>query len=222
MRPLSVDRSRRVSVPNLGKHLLFNRARGRVARFSGAAPDPGRPGQASANQARANPDRVCKVSRAREGAASLTTDPILVRLSRLPHGEGLELPTTASSGSAGIDLRAAIDDEIDLGPGERVVVPTGIAVAIPEGYEGQVRPRSGLALEHGLTLLNTPGTIDSDYRGEVKVILINLGQESFRLSRGDRVAQMVVSEVSKVRFVEASELSPTERGGGGFGSSGIN
>ena len=145
-----------------------------------------------------------------------------MRLSRLPHGEGLELPSTASSGSAGIDLRAAIDDEIDLGPGDRLAVPTGIAVAIPKGYEGQVRPRSGLALDHGLTLLNAPGTIDSDYRGEVKVILINLSQESFRLRRGDRVAQMVVSKVSKVRFVEASELSPTERGDGGFGSSGIH
>ncbi len=145
-----------------------------------------------------------------------------MRLSRLPHGKGLELPSTASTGSAGIDLRAAIDDEIDLAPGERIAVPTGIALAIPNGYEGQVRPRSGLALEHGLTLLNTPGTIDSDYRGEVKVILINLGQDSFHLKRGDRVAQIVVSEVSKVRLVEARELSPTQRGDGGFGSSGLD
>jgi dUTP pyrophosphatase len=152
----------------------------------------------------------------------MATEPVTVRLKRLPHGADLALPATASIGSAGIDLRAAIDKEQDLAPGERCLVATGFAIAIPVGYEGQVRPRSGLALQHGLTLLNTPGTIDSDYRGEVKVILINLGQQTYRLERGDRVAQMVIAPVSRVRLVEVRELPETQRGEGGFGSSGID
>jgi len=152
----------------------------------------------------------------------VATEPVTVRLKRLPHGADLALPATASTGSAGIDLRAAIEKDLDLGPGERCLVPTGFAIAIPAGYEGQVRPRSGLALQHGLTLLNTPGTIDSDYRGEVKVVLINLGQKTYRLERGDRVAQMVIAPVSRVRLVEVRELPETQRGAGGFGSSGID
>jgi len=148
--------------------------------------------------------------------------PIEVPIRRLSHAEDLLLPESASSGSAGIDLRAAIEDVIELDPGQRRSIATGISLAIPPGFEGQVRPRSGLALEHGLTLLNSPGTIDSDYRGEIKVILVNLGQESYRIRRGDRVAQLVISPVCRVRWSEQSELPQSERGGGGFGSSGID
>ena len=152
----------------------------------------------------------------------MADSPVVVALQRLPHAADLPLPETASAGSAGIDLRAAIDGEIELDPGERRAVGTGISLAIPLGFEGQVRPRSGLALEHGLTLLNSPGTVDSDYRGEIKVILVNLGQESYRIRRGDRVAQLVISAVCRVRWSERAELPQTERGGGGFGSSGID
>lgn len=152
----------------------------------------------------------------------MAAEPVTVQLKRLPHGTDLALPVNASIGSAGIDLRAAIADGLELAPGQRCVVPTGFTIAIPQGYEAQVRPRSGLALDHGLTLLNTPGTIDSDYRGEVKVILINLGQRTYRLSRGDRVAQMIVAPVSRVRLSEVDELPSSERGEGGFGSSGID
>lgn len=137
---------------------------------------------------------------------------------RLPHGEGLPVPARATPGSAGFDLASAI--EAELAPGERRLFPTGFAVAIPPGYEIQIRPRSGLALNHGVTLPNTPATIDSDYRGELKVALINLGEEPFRVLRGMRVAQMVVSEVQKVEFALVSTLSPTARGEGGFGSTG--
>ena len=152
----------------------------------------------------------------------MADDPVVVAVRRLPHAADLPLPQTASPGSAGIDLRAAIEDEIELDPGQRRTVATGVSLAIPPGFEGQVRPRSGLALEHGLTLLNSPGTIDSDYRGEIKAILVNLGQESYRIRRGDRVAQLVISPICRVRWSEQSELPQSERGGGGFGSSGID
>ena len=150
----------------------------------------------------------------------MATEPVLVRVVRLPHGADLKLPTTASAGSSGVDLRAAVEDDLEIAPGERCAVPTGVVLEIPSGWEGQVRPRSGLALKHGLTLLNSPGTIDSDYRGEVRVILVNLGQESFRIGRGDRIAQLVIMPVSSIVFEETEEVSPTDRGEGGFGSSG--
>jgi dUTP pyrophosphatase len=144
-----------------------------------------------------------------------------VRVRRLPHATDLPLPEPASAGSAGLDLRAAIKDEIRLAPGERLQVPTGLILEFPRGWEGQVRPRSGLAVRHGVTLLNTPGTIDSDYRGEVQVIVVNLGQEPFQLRRGDRIAQLVVAPVSEVAIVEVETLSSTRRGDGGFGSTGV-
>ncbi len=127
----------------------------------------------------------------------------------------------ASAGSSGADLRAAIDGSRTLAPGERALVPAGIRLELPAGYEAQVRPRSGLALRHGVTVLNSPGTVDSDYRGEVGVILVNLGSEPFTLRRGDRVAQLVVQKVEGVEWEEVEELAESERGGGGFGSSGV-
>ncbi len=139
-------------------------------------------------------------------------------VARLPHGEGLPLPTRATPGSAGMDLVAAVD--VTIAPGARELVPTGLTVAIPEGYELQLRPRSGLALKHGITLPNTPATIDADYRGELKVILINLGAEPFAVHRGDRIAQMLVQRVEPVRLREVAELPPSTRGSGGFGSTG--
>lgn len=150
----------------------------------------------------------------------MTTERVRVRLRRLPHAADLPLPEPASSGSAGLDLRAAIEDELELAPGQRLQVPTGVSLELPSGWEGQVRPRSGLAARHGVTLLNTPGTIDSDYRGEVQVIVVNLGQEAFRLRRGDRIAQLVVAPVSRVVVEEVESLSDTQRGEGGFGSTG--
>jgi len=149
-------------------------------------------------------------------------EPIKVRVVRLAHANGLELPSYASSGSAGMDLRAAIEDDLIIAPGERTQIPTGLIIELPRGWEGQVRPRSGLAWRHGVTLLNSPGTIDSDYRGEVKVILVNLGQEEFRIGRGDRVAQLIVAPASQVVMVEASSLASTDRGNGGFGSTGVD
>ena len=143
---------------------------------------------------------------------------IQIKLMRLPHGEGLPLPAYASSEAAGLDVTAA--EELTLAPGQRHAVATGFAIAIPHGYEVQVRPRSGLALKHGITCLNTPGTIDSDYRGEVKVILANLGQEPFEISRGERIAQLVPAPVLRADFVEVDSLEATERGEGGFGSTG--
>jgi dUTP pyrophosphatase len=141
----------------------------------------------------------------------------------LPHGRGLPLPHYASDGAAGMDLRAATPEgeAVELAPGERRLVPTGIAIALPEGYEAQVRPRSGLAVRHGITCLNSPGTVDSDYRGEINVILINHGQESFRIVRGDRIAQLVVAPVARAVWWAAEELAETGRGAGGFGSSGV-
>ncbi len=143
---------------------------------------------------------------------------ISIEILRLPHGEGLPLPAKATEGSAGFDLSSAEDGE--LRPGERRLFSTGFAVAIPQGYEIQIRPRSGLALKHGITLPNTPATIDSDYRGELKIALINLGTEPFRVSRGMRIAQMVVGKVEDAVFALVSTLSPTRRGEGGFGSTG--
>ncbi|WP_375391533.1 dUTP diphosphatase [uncultured Sphingomonas sp.] len=143
---------------------------------------------------------------------------IRILLLRLPHGRGLPHPAYATAGAAGMDVVAAEDAEI--APGGRHAVATGFALAIPEGYEVQVRPRSGLALKHGVTCLNSPGTIDSDYRGEVKVILANLGQEPFAVRRGERIAQLVPAPVQRAELVEAAELDATHRGQGGFGSTG--
>ena len=144
--------------------------------------------------------------------------PVAVR--RLPHGAGLPLPGAATVGSAGVDLLAAVTDDLVLGPGARALVPTGIAIALPPGYEAQVRPRSGLAAEHGVTLLNSPGTIDADYRGEIGVVLANLGQADFTVQRGMRIAQMVVAPVRSVAWREVDALPDSERGTGGFGSTG--
>jgi dUTP pyrophosphatase len=143
-----------------------------------------------------------------------------IPVTRLPHGRDLPLPAHATSGSAGLDLLAAIDVEIEITPGARAAVPCGIAIALPEGYEAQVRPRSGLALHHGVTLLNAPGTIDSDYRGEVKAILINLGDSPFQVTRGMKIAQLVIARHERVEFTETAELPDTRRAAGGFGSTG--
>ncbi|HEX6901563.1 MAG TPA: dUTP diphosphatase [Thermoanaerobaculia bacterium] len=143
-----------------------------------------------------------------------------VRIKRLPTARDLPLPTQGSPGSAGFDLRAALEGEVVLRPGERLLVPTGIVLEIPPGWEGQVRPRSGLALRHGIGVLNAPGTIDSDYRGEVAVILVNLGEAPFSLRRGDRVAQLVISRVEPVEWEEADTVEDSSRGSGGFGSTG--
>jgi len=144
----------------------------------------------------------------------------VVRVRRLPEGRDLELPRPATASSAGIDLRARVDGSLSLAPGARAHMPTGIALELPAGYEAQVRPRSGLALRHGLTLLNSPGTIDADYRGEVGVVLINHGQETVTIRRGDRIAQLVVQRLPEIQFEEAEALAPTERGAGGFGHTG--
>jgi dUTP pyrophosphatase len=143
---------------------------------------------------------------------------IEIQLQRLPHGEGLPAPSYASAGAAGLDVVAA--EDFSLAPGQRHAVATGFAIAIPEGYEVQVRPRSGLALKHGITCLNTPGTIDHDYRGEVKVILANLSAEPFEVRRGERIAQLVPAPVTKAHFHEVAVLGETGRGAGGFGSTG--
>ncbi|MFH1469151.1 MAG: dUTP diphosphatase [Pseudomonadota bacterium] len=138
----------------------------------------------------------------------------------LAHGEGLELPVAASEGAAGLDLRAAVAEPLVIGSLERALVPTGLVLAIPRGYEGQVRPRSGLAWKHGLTVANAPGTIDADYRGEVKVILVNLGREPVTVERGMRVAQLVIAPVTAAVLEPAASVDATERGTGGFGSTG--
>ena len=142
-----------------------------------------------------------------------------VRVKRLPHGSGLELPAYATAGAAGMDVLSA--EDVTIAPGARHAVATGLAMAIPAGFEVQVRPRSGLALKHGITVPNTPGTIDSDYRGEVKVILINLGSEPFEVRRGDRVAQLVLAPVTRASWMPVDELDETARGAGGFGSTGV-
>ena len=146
--------------------------------------------------------------------------PIEVPLQRLPHGAGLPLPSYATADAAGLDLVAAVAEAIELAPGARRLVPTGISIALPPGYEAQLRPRSGLALKHGVTLLNSPGTIDADYRGEVGVILINLGEAPFRLQRGDRIAQLVIAPVARLAWHESEALPESTRGAGGFGSTG--
>jgi dUTP pyrophosphatase len=141
---------------------------------------------------------------------------------RLPHAADLPLPTYATEGSAGLDLLAAVDVEIVLQPRERKLVPTGLSIALPLGYEAQVRPRSGLALKHGITLINSPGTIDSDYRGEIKCPMINHGDEPFRITRGMKIAQMIIARHEIAELEEVSELPASERGAGGFGSTGTH
>ncbi len=145
-----------------------------------------------------------------------------VEIRRLPHGKGLDLPFYATTHAAGADLRAAIDQDMTIEPGEKALIPTGFAMALPDNFEAQVRPRSGLALKHAITVLNTPGTIDADYRGEVGVILINHSDVPFHIQRGDRIAQMIIAPFVQADFQAVSELSETERGAGGFGSSGKN
>lgn len=149
---------------------------------------------------------------------------IRVEFKTLDHFDGLKLPAFETVLAAGADLRAAVSDSVPmvLTPGERALVPTGFCMALPAGYEAQIRPRSGLAYKHGVTCLNTPGTIDADYRGEVKVLLINHGQDSFTIHRGERIAQMVISPITQPEFVEVDVLSETDRGAGGFGSTGQN
>ncbi len=144
-----------------------------------------------------------------------------VEVKTLPHFEGLPLPEYQTAGSSGFDLSAACEAPISILPGQRILVPTGLQVALPHGFELQIRPRSGLAAKHGITLLNTPGTIDSDYRGEIKLIMINLGAESFVIERGMRIGQAVLAEVLKARLVPADNLSATNRAAGGFGHTGI-
>lgn len=146
--------------------------------------------------------------------------PVEVAVTRLPHGADLELPSYETADAAGMDLRAAVTDDVVLAPGERALIPTGLAIALPSGYEAQVRPRSGLALRNGISLVNTPGTIDADYRGEVGVIVINHGAEPFTVDRGMRVAQMVIAPVTQAAWLETDNLSDTARGAGGFGSTG--
>ena len=146
--------------------------------------------------------------------------PLHITVLRLPNGAGLPLPAARTSGSAGLDLSAAVEMPLVIPPGGRALVPTGFAIALPAGHEGQVRPRSGLAIEHGVTVLNAPGTIDADYRGEVKVALINHGDRPFAVTRGMRIAQLVVAPVTAVSLVEVADLDETARGSGGFGSTG--
>jgi dUTP pyrophosphatase len=144
-----------------------------------------------------------------------------IQILRLPHGEGVPLPKYMSHSASGMDLYAAIDGEVVLKPGERKLIPTGFKMALPEGYEAQVRPRSGLAVKNGISVLNTPGTIDEDYRGEVGVILVNHGQEDFKVKRSDRIAQMVINKVEQADIEEVQSLTETHRSSGGFGHTGI-
>lgn len=146
---------------------------------------------------------------------------LAIAIQRLAHNPDLDLPSYETAGAAGMDLRAAISEAVTLQPGERRLIPTGLAIALPMGYEAQVRPRSGLALKAGITCLNSPGTVDSDYRGELSVILINLGAEPFTLRRGDRIAQMVIATHERVKWGEVTQLPPSARGQGGFGSTGV-
>ena len=147
-----------------------------------------------------------------------------IKITQLPHGQGLALPAYETAEAAGMDLRAALPDgeDVVLAPGQHALIPTGLAMALPKGFEAQVRPRSGLAAKNGVTVLNTPGTIDSDYRGEVKIILINLGQEPFTIARDMRIAQMIVAPVVQARLLEVEVLDETARGAGGFGSTGTD
>jgi dUTP pyrophosphatase len=145
-----------------------------------------------------------------------------ISLLRLPNGRDLPLPAYATEGAAGMDLVAAIESDVTLLPGKRAIVPTGLSMELPAGFEAQIRPRSGLAANNGVTVLNTPGTIDSDYRGEVKIILINLGDEAFRITRGMRIAQMVIARHERAELAERTSLSETARGAGGHGSTGLH
>jgi dUTP pyrophosphatase len=147
---------------------------------------------------------------------------IAIKVIRLPHMDGIDLPAFETAQAAGADLRAAISEPVILSPGERSLIPTGFCMALPAGYEAQVRPRSGLALKHGITVLNSPGTIDADYRGEVGVLIINHGDQDFTVSRGDRFAQMVIAPVTQGRFEVVQSLDETRRGSGGYGSTGTN
>jgi dUTP pyrophosphatase len=146
---------------------------------------------------------------------------IIVSVTTLPHAKDLDLPGYATEHAAGMDLCAAVANDLIIEPGKRALIPTGLMIALPEGYEAQVRPRSGLALKHGITVLNSPGTIDADYRGELQVILANLGSEPFTITRGMRIAQMVVASYARVEWQEVSELPQSARGAGGFGSTGL-
>ena len=148
-------------------------------------------------------------------------EPVDIEIVRLPHGRDLQLPDYATAAAAGADLVAAIDHDVVLGSLERCIVPTGIAIALPVGFEAQIRPRSGLAAKNGITIANAPGTIDADYRGEVGVILVNLGKEPFRISRGMRIAQLIVARHARAVWREVSQLDETARGAGGFGSTGV-
>jgi len=144
-----------------------------------------------------------------------------IQFKKLPHAKDLPLPSYESRYAAGMDIRAALDEPVELSPGQRKLIPTGLQMAMPEGYEAQIRPRSGLAYRNGITMLNTPGTIDADYRGEVKVLAVNLGDEPFVIQHGDRVAQMVIAPVTQAEIQEVDDLSETERADGGFGSTGV-
>ncbi|MAL79215.1 MAG: dUTP diphosphatase [Sneathiella sp.] len=146
---------------------------------------------------------------------------VTISITRLPHGADLPLPAYETADSAGMDIRAAVDEPVDIRPGGRALIPTGFKMALPRGYEAQIRPRSGLALKKGITLPNTPGTIDADYRGEVGIILMNMGEENFRIERGDRIAQMIIAPVLQARWQEVKTLDETTRGEGGFGSTGV-
>ncbi|MEM7617783.1 MAG: dUTP diphosphatase [Pseudomonadota bacterium] len=150
------------------------------------------------------------------------TNKIKVALTPMEHAVGLNLPTYATEQSAGMDLTAAIEEAVEIGSGERMLIPTGLAIALPEGYEAQVRPRSGLALKHGITVLNSPGTIDADYRGEIGVILANMGKQDFTVERGMRIAQMVIAKHETVQWEVVEDLDETGRGAGGFGSTGTD
>lgn len=155
------------------------------------------------------------------GAGMQNANGVSVEITRLSHGADLPLPTYATEDSAGMDLMSAEAGDVVLKPGARAMIATGIAIALPSGFEAQVRPRSGLAAKHGVTVANSPGTIDADYRGEIKVILINLGDDAVTLSRGDRIAQMVIAPVTRAVWTEVTTLDETARGAGGFGSTGI-
>jgi len=151
----------------------------------------------------------------------MTDDIVKISLKPLDNAVGLALPTYATEQSAGMDLTAALEEAVEIGPGERMLIPTGLSIAMPKGYEAQIRPRSGLALRHGVTVLNTPGTIDADYRGEIGVLLINHGSEAFTVERGMRIAQMVIERHATVQWEKVESLDETDRGEGGFGSTGV-
>jgi dUTP pyrophosphatase len=153
--------------------------------------------------------------------ANPSTRMLRVEVVQTSNAAGLGLPSYATSGSAGMDLQAAVDERVTLLPGQRAAIPTGIAVALPEGFEAQIRPRSGMAIKHGLTVVNAPGTIDSDYRGEIKALMINLGQAPVTIEKGDRIAQLVVAPIVRVQWAQVEQLPSSQRGAGGFGHTGV-